>query len=111
MNVIFLPEVQKYYAYLEDILYEKGYFGFKESSRSYVKELIENIKTGLPLLPHRPAPAYFDKYGKNMDYAVFRVRKNKNTQWYVFFTTSKEYGETIYLVRYISNNHISAQHL
>ena len=109
MNVMFLPEVREYYGYLEDILYDKGYFGFKESSRSYVKELIYDIKTTLPIRLHKPAPAYFNKYGKNLYYAMFP--KNKNTQWYVFFTTYKEYGEIIYLVCYIANNHTVAQYL
>jgi hypothetical protein len=111
MNVIILPEVLQYLEDLVIILYDKGYFGFKESSRSYVIELFNDIKTTLPIRTHKPAPAYFNKYGNNMDYAVFRVRKSKHTQWYVFFTIYKEYGETIYLVRYIANNHTVAQYL
>ena len=111
MSVIFLPEVRKYYYHLEEILYDKGYLGFKESSRSYVQKLINDIETTLPIRPHRPAPVYFDKYGKDMKYAIFRVGKSKHTTWYAFFKTYKEHGEIVYVARYIANNHIIAQYL
>ena len=109
MNVLFLPEVFEYFERLALILYEKGYFGFKETARKYVIELVTDIKTNLPTKPHKPAPAYFDKYGKTMEYASFR--KNKNTTWYAFFTIYLENDEEIYLVRYIANNHVIAQYL
>ena len=63
----------------------------------------------LPVKLHRPAPDYFNKYGKNMEYAVFK--KNKHTQWYVFFRVYQKDGEIIYQVRYIGNNHTIAQYL
>jgi hypothetical protein len=109
MNVRFLPEVLDYFEELAIILYEKEYFGFYETSRLYVDELVESIKTKLPTHPSKPAPAYFDKYGKNMEYAVFK--KNKYTFWYVFFRVYRKNGEDIYQVRYIANNHVIAQYL
>ena len=109
MNVLFLPEVQEYYGNLEQILYEKEYFSFPDSSKRYVKDLIDDIKTNLPIKLKRPAPKYFEIYGTNMEYAVFK--KNKQTSWYVFFETYKENDEIIYLVRYIGNNHVIAQYL
>ena len=109
MSVLFLPEVQKYYDHLEDILYEKGYFPFLDSLKKYVRELVDDIKANLPTRLHKSAPEHFDRYGKDMEYATFR--KNKNTTWYAFFTTYRENGEEIYLVRYIANNHVVAQHL
>lgn len=36
---------------------------------------------------------------------------HETTQWYVFFTKYQDNGETIYLVRYISNNHVIAKYL
>jgi len=109
MTVIFLPEVRKYFENLALILYEKGYFSFEDIAHKYVEDLFGEIKTSLPIRPHKPAPIYFDMYGKNMDYVGFP--KNKRTTWYVFFTTYRENGEEIYLVRYIANNHTIAQHL
>ena len=88
MKILFLPEIQEYYDNLEQILYEKGYFSFLDSSKKYVKELIDDIKVTISIQQHKPAPAYFDRYGKNMKYTSFR--KNKNTRWYVFFTTYLE---------------------
>ena len=109
MNVIVLPEVLDYLEELVIILYEKEYFSFLETSRNYVKELLVDIKTTLPTRLHKSAPKYFNQYGRNMKYAA--VRKNKQTTWYAFFNTYKENGETFYLVRYISNNHVIAKYL
>ena len=109
MNVLFLPEVQKYYDKLEQILYEKGYFSFLDSSKKYVKELIDDIETTLPIRLHKPAPKYFEKYGKDLHYATFN--KSNRTTWYAFFTKHRQDEDIIYLVRYLSNNHVTGQFL
>ena len=109
MDVIFTPKVLLYFEDLIITLYDSEYFGFLETSERYVDELIEDIKLNLPTLPSKPAPKYFDKYGKNMEYAVFR--KNKNTTWYVFFRLYRKNGENFYQIRYIGNNHTIAQYL
>jgi len=44
-----------------------------------------------------------------MFYAVFK--KNKRTQWYVFFNVYEADGQVVYLVRYMGNNHVIAQFL
>ena len=109
MIVTFLPEVRTYFNNLIPILYEKGYFGFIETAKKYVDDLFDDIEITLPIRAHKPAPPYFNKFGKGMKYAFFK--KNKNTTWYVFFTTYNENEETIYLVRYVANNHTIAQYL
>ena len=109
MKVIFLPEIRTYFHNLIPILYEKGYFGFRKTAKKYVDDLFDDIEANLPTRLHRLAPGYFDKYGKNMEYAVFR--KNKHTQWYAFFKVYRKNGEKIYQVRYIGNNHTIAQYL
>ena len=109
MTVQFLPEVVDFFEELAWILHEKGYFDDYEWSRKYVDELTDDIKNTLPILQHKPAPPYFNEYGKNMKYASFK--KNRRTSWYVFFKTYNKNGEKIYLVRYIANNHTVAQHL
>ena len=109
MNVIILPKVLEYLDTIVFILFEKEYFGFLDTSIRYVEELIDDIKINLPIKSYKPAPAYFDKYGKGMYYASFR--KNKHTQWYVFFRVYKKEKKVIYQVRYIANNHTVAQHL
>ena len=101
MKVIALPEVREYLMELIQILYKKEYFGFEENAQKYVEELIFDI--------NKPAPPYFDRYGKKMLYATFR--KNKATQWYVFFNVYQKDGEMIFIIRYISNNHVTAQYL
>lgn len=107
MKVLFLPDVRLYFRELESILFQQEYFSYEETAIRYVRELITDIQNSLPDRQRRPAPAYFDRFGKNMFYAVFR--KSKQTQWYAFFTMYENNGEIIYLVRYISNNHVIAQ--
>lgn len=109
MKVIALPEVREYLMELIQILYKKEYFGFEENAQKYVEELIFDIKNNLPLKLNKPAPPYFDRYGKKMLYATFW--KNKATQWYVFFNVYQKDGEMIFIIRYISNNHVTAQYL
>ena len=107
MKVLFLPEVRTYFRELENVLFKDEYFSYEETAIRYVQELISDIQNSLPDRQRRPAPGYFDRYGKNMSYAVFR--KSRQTQWYAFFTIYENDGELIYLVRYVSNNHMIAQ--
>jgi hypothetical protein len=105
MTVIFSPETVDYLADLIELLYLNDYFGFKESAKKYVADLVTDVKTTIDKRISKPAPPCFDRYGKNMFYSVFK--KNKNTQWYVFFN----YDDDIYYIRYIGNNHTCAQYL
>ena len=109
MNVIFIPDVLVYFEDLVFILYYKKYFSFLEASKRYTEELLDDILNTLPERMHKPAPAYFDKYGKDMEYAS--CKKNKRTTWYVFFEIYEDTGEIVYLIRYIANNHTVAQYL
>ena len=109
MKVVILPEVEGYLENLGRILYEYEYFGFEEDAIKYVEELVFEIKKQLPIRQRKPAPAYFDKYGKGMYYAAFK--KNKRTSWYAFFRIYEINGDRIYQVRYIANNHTVAQYL
>ena len=109
MKVLIIPEVRQYFYKLEYILYEKDYFSYYENAEQYVEELIEDIKKNLPAKRSKPAPEYFDKFGKNMEYAAFK--KNKYTTWYVFYDIYKDNEEIIFLVRHIENNHTVAQYL
>ena len=109
MKVLFLPEVRLYFQQLQDTLFEKEYFGFEESAVQYVRDLILDIEKNLPAKMSRTAPAYFNRYGKNLRYATFR--KNTHTQWYAFFNTYQDAGEIVYVIRYISNNHVISQYL
>jgi len=100
--------------YLDEVVYilfVKQYFSYLETSICYVDDLIDDIKKNLPTKLHKPASQYFDKYGKSMEYAVFK--KSKRTSWYIFFNTyeDEQTGEDIFLVRYIGNNHTIAQYL
>ena len=109
MRVLFLPEVSQQFVELVDILYEQGYMSYLEYAIEYSETLFREIQSMLHLKVHREAPPYFDKYGKGMSYASFT--KNKHTTWYVFFNEYDVAGETVYLVRYMSNNHVIAHHL
>ncbi len=109
MKVLFLPEIENYLYEMIEILYQKEYFGFKESAVNYVVTLEEDIRKNIYSKTKKPAPPFFNRYGKKLLYSVFS--KNKTTQWYVFFNIYIENSETIYVVRYISNNHMMTQFL
>lgn len=109
MKILFLPEVRVYLRELSQILYDKEYFSYVESSERYVEELLKDIETTLFNRVKRSAPPYFDRYGKKMFYCTFR--KNKDTHWYVFFNIYQTGNEPLAVVRYISNNHLIAQYL
>ena len=110
-QVLALPEVRSYFAELMQILFDKGYFSFEANAIEYVTDLFADIEQNLPSKSKKPAPAYFEKYGKNLCYASFR--KSKHTQWYVFFTihTDTLSDTQTFLIRYVSNNHMISQYL
>jgi len=110
-QVLALPEVRSYFAELMQILYDKSYFSFEANAIEYVTDLFADIEQNLPTKSKKPAPAYFEKYGKNLYYASFR--KSKHTQWYVFFTIHTDtFSDTqTFLIRYVSNNHMISQYL
>lgn len=109
MKVVVLPQVREYLKELSQVLYEKEYFGFEESALMYVEDLFKDIENTLFLKQKRQAPSYFNRYGRNMFYAVFK--RNKATQWYVFYSIYESNNELIYLIRYISNNHVDSHHI
>ena len=43
MKVLFLPEVRQYLKELQEILFEKEYFGFEEAAVQYVRDLIFDL--------------------------------------------------------------------
>ncbi|MDR1981130.1 MAG: hypothetical protein LBQ39_05865 [Tannerellaceae bacterium] len=109
MKIVFLPEALKYFNELSTILYEKDYFGLEESALKYVDDLFQDIKHTLHSRTKKTAPPYFDRFGKNMLYSTFR--KNKTTEWYVFFNVYQKDEDLTLVIRYISNNHVIAQYL
>jgi len=107
MKVVFTKEVRENLKDLAEIMYEKEYFSFLDSSQEYMESLIYEIVTSLPNRQSKLAPSYFGRYSKDMHYSMFR--KSRNTQWYVFFNLFEdEKEEYIYLISYITNNHLIA---
>jgi hypothetical protein len=109
MKVVALPGVHMYLEDLAHRLYFNHYFGSMESSRTYVDSLWVEIENNLDRLPRKKAKPHFNRYGKDMFYVT--IRKNKHTHWYVFFKKYVVDGETILQVRFIGNNHSTAQYL
>lgn len=64
MKVLFLPEVRQYFQELEDVLFEKEYFGFEEFAVQYVRELILDIEKTLPVRVGKNAPLISTDTGK-----------------------------------------------
>ena len=65
-QVLALPEVRSYFAELMQILYDEGYFSFEANAIEYVTDLFADIEQNLPTKSKKPAPAHFEKYGKNL---------------------------------------------
>lgn len=105
MIVQFHKDVEDYLVELIEVLYEREYFGFKESAIQYVRELIFEIRNTISKKTKKVAPKYFSKYGENLFYTNFR--KNKTTSWYVFFNIEN----TVYTIYYIGNNHSVSHYL
>lgn len=97
--VIFDEAVEIHLNELINILYEKKYFGFKETAYDYVEWIIDSIENDIDKTPYKVAPKYFKKYGIDLYYSIFK--RNANTQWYVFFN----YENGVCYIRYIGNNH------
>ena len=105
MKVVYHKNVAEYLNELVDILYNKEYFGFKESAYDYVDLIFEQIESTIQRKVKKPAPKHFDKYAQGLSYVVYK--RNSNTSWYVFFQKQ----ENTYLIFYIGNNHNCAQYL
>ena len=110
MRVIYTTVATDILDELVPVLYEKGYFSYKEDAKKYVDDLYDDIDNNLPKRLKKRAPKFFsERYGKGLMYAVFP--KNNHTSWYVFFRLYKEKGEIVYQVRYIDTNYGVSQFL
>jgi len=93
-KIILLPEVIYKLNELINILYEKEYFGFIESSFKYVNDIYDFIHS-LPTLHYKEtANKKFGEY-----YCSYKA--NRNTIWYITFDKK---GDR-FIVQYITNNH------
>jgi hypothetical protein len=104
-KVIFKPEVVDYLEEVSLKLYDAEYFSFKDKCKEYIDKLFNYSYKYVGILPDKPAPPHFDRYGENMQYIVYH--SNKRTSWYIFFQQDAE----IYLICYIINNHVAAQYM
>ena len=109
MRVVFAPEVEEDLYGLIKILVEKEYLGCllytSDAAISYVEELIADIQQNIHSKLKKKAPAFFERYGKDMYYITYQ--RNSNTTWYIFFSVI---GDT-YFIKYITNNHVSGQYI
>ena len=105
MRVVFAPEVEEDLYDLIEVLIEKEYLGTYPFAISYVEDLIVDIQQNIHSKLKKKAPAFFERYGKDMYYITYQ--RNNNTTWYVFFSIVEE----SYFVRYITNNHASGQYI
>jgi len=92
MRVVFAPEVEEDLYGLIKILVEKEYLGTYPFAISYVEELIADIQQNIHSKLKKKAPAFFERYGKDMYYITYQ--RNSNTTWYIFFSVIGDtYGE------------------
>lgn len=87
MTVLFAPEVEDDLYELIEILIEKEYLGTYPFAISYVEELIAYIQQNIHSKLKKKAPAFFERYGKDMQYITYQ--RNPNTTWYISSLLSK----------------------
>jgi hypothetical protein len=75
-RIVVSNEVKTCLNNLIDILYREEYFGFKESARNYVKNLLEDVYKPLHHKKHYGAPKQFMDKGKF--FAIFKTSKNSS---------------------------------
>ena len=92
MRVVFAPEVEEDLYGLIKILVEKEYLGTYPFAISYVEELIADIQQNIHSKLKKKAPAFFERYGKDMYYITYQ--RNSNTTWYIFFSVI---GDTYFI--------------
>jgi len=105
MSVTLDPKVIAYLDRLTDTLIDKHYFSNYEASLIYIRKIVFHAVDYIPILPAKRAPERFKRYGWPLFYITYRP--NKATSWYIFYMKS---GHR-YLVTYITNNHVNAQHI
>ena len=103
-KVIYSKDIELFLDELVNLLFEREYFSFPINAIEYVDRLTHFAEQYIGILPGKTAPPYFDSYGSNMKYITYRA--NKITLWYIFY---QQMGN-IFLVRYITNNHVAAQY-
>lgn len=105
MKVLFAPEVEEDLYELIEVLVEIEYLGTYPFAISYVEDLIADIQQNIQSKLKKKAPAFFERYGKDMLYVTYQ--RNPNTTWYIFFSVD----EDTYFIKYITNNHVSGQYI
>jgi hypothetical protein len=98
-KIIYKQEVRDFLTELIFNLFEKEYFGFKESAEEYTMQLIDFIEITIDKGIEKKTPIELTCYGEF--YLCYNA--SKRTTWYIFFNKSEEN----ILVNYISNNHLS----
>ena len=89
---------------LIDLLIEKEYFSFYDTSVMYMEDIVSYITENIETASHEQAPHYFSRFGDNLYYITYN--RNKKTSWYILF----EKGYDYYFIRYITNNHVAGQY-
>ncbi|MDR2345140.1 MAG: hypothetical protein LBE18_03660 [Planctomycetaceae bacterium] len=101
-EIVFSQEVELFLDELLILLFEKEYFAFPDSAKQYVDNLISYVEQNISIHVGKEASAYYSRYGQNLKYITYRA--NKMTSWYIFY----QERNGVFLIRYITNNHVAA---
>lgn len=96
-QVIIQPVVIDYLIDLINVLYDKEYFGFFESSVEYADKITDFILD----IPNQKS-----KFTKNKRFGKYycRYKHNSKTSWFPVF----DIEDDVYLIKFITNNHSSS---
>ncbi|MBR3648216.1 MAG: hypothetical protein IKN59_07510 [Paludibacteraceae bacterium] len=104
-EVLWDSAVRKQLKELSFLLVNNGYFGSMEYATAYIDEIIDHFSSPTAFVTSKKAPAYFNKYGDNIYYAIYH--RNNRLSWYAFY----EENETSFIIRLIANNYAIGHHL
>ncbi len=85
IEIIYTKAFIEYLDTLVFILYKKEYFGFIESSESYIDKIYDFIEQDIQNFPAKKTPKELKNFGSNY---IF-YKSNQRTTWYVFFEQIK----------------------
>ncbi|MNK28150.1 hypothetical protein D3C87_465190 [compost metagenome] len=80
-----------------DVLFDRGYLGFRESAIEYGDRIYDFIFKNIDKPISKFLPEKFQKFGK----FYIKYKSNENTTWYIFFDKK----DNRFLINHILNNH------
>jgi len=91
---------------LFDVLIEKEYFCFYETSARYIEDLVAFIDQNINTLPHKVAPPHFSRYGSNLLYITYLMLCRRDCRANLYIPQAENASYKNKTLSHVSANHI-----